>query len=261
MIRFIYNMVQADKKNAQADRINIRAFEQMAQAQAKMDKQETETSMSLEKLANRKRGILVTSITEFIRIYEQIMSIHFQQGEGVQELSWAVLTPAQLGEIKTMVSVPGIRMTDGQAIAAVVFKGGISGYIHKEAEINVSVASMRRRHAAVVESQAETIAAALDAIKLRADRISDVLAKLNILFRKSMETTESIIGEKGSVRAGYTDDDKEKIMTCMNLAQAVKSLLDTPLLDAAGELTKQSIEAIQTGENYMHKLQHAMKSN
>lgn len=255
MIRMIYNMVQADKKNAQADKINIKAFEKMAEAENKKNQQEYDTKMSLEKLANRKKGILQTSMKDFLQTYEKMMKIDFQEGEGIKELSLSSLSPAQFDEIKTMTSVAGMTMTDGQAIAAFIFKGGISGYIHKEAEINVSVASIRRKQADVVEAQTETICIALDAIKQRADRISDLLVKLNILFRKSIETTERIINEKGKNRSHYTKDNKEYLMTCMNVASTIKTIIDSKLLDEEGEITKQSLEAIVIGENYLNTIQ------
>jgi hypothetical protein len=256
MIGFIRNMLEADKKNAQADRTNAKAFEKVAQAEAMVRQSQYDTRMSLEKLANRKRGIWQTSLVDFLRLYEQLIQIEFEEGEGIRELHALALPFAVVEEIRSMTAVAGTSMTPGQTIA-VFLVGGISGLIRKEAEQNLTAASMRWRQANVIESQAETITVALDAIRLRADRISDLLTKLNILFRKSMEETATIIAERGLRRENYTVADRERLMTCINLAATLKTILDTKLLDENGEITAQSLEAIRVGTDYLDRTQQA----
>jgi ribosomal protein L9 len=253
MLGFIYNMLQADKNNANADKMNVKAFEKLAAAEEKKNQQERETRMSLEKLANRKRAILLTSMKDFIQTYEKIMKIDFQEGDGLKELSWTSLPLDLLQEMRSMASVAGMQMTDSQAIATFIV-GGISGFIKKESEFNVTAASMRRKQANVVESQVETICIALDAIKQRADTIAQLLAKLNFLFRKSIEITEKKIAERGNNRNQYSKQDKEYMMTCINFATTLKKILDTKLLDEDGEITVQSIEAIRIGEEYLNRM-------
>ena len=48
------------------------------------------TEKSLIRLANRKKGILSTSIKNFIDLYSQIMKINFKEGEGIKELSYFI---------------------------------------------------------------------------------------------------------------------------------------------------------------------------
>lgn len=258
---FIWNMIQADKNNERADRINIKAFEKIQNAREKQEEQENRTKMALEKLANRKKGILCTTMKNFIEIYEKIMKIDFTEGEGIKELSLSTLTPTIFNDVKNMSATAiGVQMTTGQTIATYLIKGGISGIIAKEAEMNVSVASMRRRQSNVIESQVETTCIALDGIIQRADRISDILAKLNLLFRKSIKTTDEIIEAKGKNRLNYTKSDKECLMTCINIAGAIKKILDIKLLDENGEITKKSLEAIQIGDDYLNQINDVINS-
>lgn len=56
MIRFVINMVEADKNNLLAEKRNIQAFEKLAKAEIKVNNQQALTLAALEKLMNRKRG-------------------------------------------------------------------------------------------------------------------------------------------------------------------------------------------------------------
>ncbi|MGH4137655.1 hypothetical protein [Clostridium sp.] len=257
MIGLIYNIIKADKNDAKSDRFNIKAFEKNVNAEENKNNQRHETDMSLIKLANRKKGILSTSMNDFIKVYEKIMTINFLESEGIKELGISVLSPTIFKEMRDMTGVAGIQMTSGQTIVTYLLSG-ISGIIAKESEMNLNTASMRNKQANVIASQSETICMALDAVKERANRISEVLAKINILFRKSIETTDNLISEKGRDRKKYTNQDKEQIMTCMNVATTIKKIIDTKLFDEDGEITLQSVEAVQIGEKYLQKINNAI---
>jgi len=252
-VKGVMDILKAEKNDKQADKINVKAFEKMATAEEQKNEQDKLTRKSLEKLANRKKGILITSMSDFIKTYEKIMKIDFKESDGIKELNWTSMFPELIHELRSITSTAGMTMTDRQAIATFVI-GGVTGYIKKESELNLTAASIRKKQANVIESQFETICVALDAIKQRADRISELLAKLNLLFRKSIETTEKIIESRGNNRANYIREDKEYIMTCINFATTIKKIIDTKLIDDSGEITQQSIEAIKIGEEYLSKI-------
>ncbi|WP_160690080.1 hypothetical protein [Clostridium sp. C2-6-12] len=255
---FIFNMIKADKNNEKADKINIKAFEKIEEAKINQKKYQENMDMSLEKLINRKKGILSTSIREFLEIYEKIMKIDFEEGDGIKELSMNMFAPEVVNELKnTVTTAVGNQLTTKQAIITYLF-GGISGIIAKEAEMNLGVANIRKRQANVIEAHSETICIALNAIIQRCDRISEILAKLNLLFMKSIKTTGEIISQKGMNRLNYTKSDKEAIMTCINIASTIKKILDTKLFDEKGEITKQSIEAIQIGDQYLNEINNTI---
>ena len=66
MIRFVYNMIQSDKNNARAEKINIKAFNREEKAKAKVKEKENQVHDSIEKLVNRKKAILITSMNDFL---------------------------------------------------------------------------------------------------------------------------------------------------------------------------------------------------
>ena len=178
MIRFINNMIQADKNNARADELNVKAFNKIASAEKELEEQKRKTRISIEKLANRKRGILSTSFVQFLDVYEKMMKINFIEGDGIKELSSLSLSKVTIGQVKEMVSVASKEPSTGQLVTAMIVKGGVSGVIRQESEMNVSEARIRNSQARVIESQAQTNCIILDGIYERAERISSLLSML-----------------------------------------------------------------------------------
>ncbi|QOR66306.1 hypothetical protein IM538_21490 [Cytobacillus suaedae] len=254
MIRFIKNMVEADKSNALAEKRNLQAFEKLSLADMQVNEQLQKTENALEKLTNRKKGILCTSFKNFLDLYQKIMQINFVESDGIKELSRSILALKTISSLKPELKITVKDLTTSQSMSAFFIKGGFSGVIAKEAEMNANYASIRNRSADVVLSQANTICVALEGIETRANKISELLARLNVPFRKSIETTSVILIENGSDRTNYSKSDKEKIMTCINLASTIKKIIDTTLIDQNGEITKESINAIQVGDDYLAKL-------
>ncbi|MGE4284709.1 MAG: hypothetical protein AB7G87_13525 [Clostridia bacterium] len=251
---FVENMITYDRNTAKAEEINVKALNRMGNAQREQLNKEEKAKTSLIKLANRKKGILMTSMKQFLELYERIITINFVEGDGIKELWLSNFTPAIIEEVKTMTSVAGNTLSTGQAIATMLVRGGISGVIAKESEIGINIAHMRNKQARVIESQAETMCVALDAMSQRSERLAEVLTRLNMLLLKSISNTSEIIEKNGKDRKRYSQDEKDCLQTCMNVASAVKKVLDTPLLDRDGEITVQSLEAIQIGEDYINRI-------
>ncbi|MBY3619556.1 hypothetical protein HGO21_08365 [Acinetobacter sp. CUI P1] len=254
MIRFVINMVEADKNNLLAEKRNIQAFEKLAKAEIKVNNQQALTLAALEKLMNRKKGIMATSFHTFIEIYGQIMRIDFDDRDGFEKINMSELISLNLVSSNTNVKIEAKALTTEQSLAAFFIKGGISGVIAKEAEMNANMASVRNRQADVTISQAETICVALNGVEIRAHKLSDLLARLNLIFRKTIDTTTAIITDKGEFRQNYTRDDKEKLMSCINTASTIRKIMDAPIIDSTGELTQLSINVIQTGFEYLEKM-------
>lgn len=259
MIRFINNMIQADKNNARADELNVKAFNKIASAEKELEEQKRKTRISIEKLANRKRGILSTSFVQFLDVYEKMMKINFIEGDGIKELSSLSLSKVTIGQVKEMVSVASKEPSTGQLVTAMIVKGGVSGVIRQESEMNVSEARIRNSQARVIESQAQTNCIILDGIYERAERISSLLSKLNVMFVKSLMTTRFLIESKGNDRRNYNQNDRDQLATCINIATTLKKIIDSPLLNENGELEEQSRVAIEIGNKYLKDINDTIK--
>ena len=254
MIWFVWNMIQADKHNELAEKRNVKAFEKISLAELEVTKQSEKTEMAIEKLINRKIGILKTTMESFLEIYKKIILIDFVESDEIKELFSNSLVSAvpQIGMEK--VKIVGCEFSTAQTIGAVVFQGGVSGFIKEEAKQNANLAAMRNRQADLVKSQAETICVALESIEMRANKISDVLAKLNVVFKKSLDTTSELIERNGKERRLYSKDDKEKIMTCINAATTIKKIIDTPILDANGKIAQKALDVVKAGSDSLAEI-------
>lgn len=140
---------------------------------------------------------MATSFNTFIEVYEQIMRIDFDDRDGFGKVNMSELVSLNSVSSNTNVKIEAKALTTEQSLAAFFIKGGISGVIAKEAEMNANMASVRNRQADVTISQAETICVALNGVEIRAHKLSELLAKLNLIFRKTIDTTTAIITDKG----------------------------------------------------------------
>lgn len=256
----IKNMSQADKNDAKSEALNLKAFNRVATAENELYNQKYKTSQAIEKLASRKKAILSTSFKEFLNLYEQLMKINFTESDGMRELDVLSINSASFGEVQDLVLFASKELSSSQLITTMVFKGGISGIVKKESEINLSEAKMRNSYSCVIESQSQTNCVILSGINQRANQIADLLAKLNVLFVKSLLTSRQLIQTRGLDKANYTKEDRECLATCLNLAHALKEIIDSPLLNEHGELEQASQRAIETGNEYLNKMHCILNS-
>lgn len=249
----ISKIIQNDKNNEEAGKITMRAFKRMEESNAKLIRANEQLDESITKLANRKMGILKTSIKKFLDLYETIMKIEFQESDGLLELknkSFGREEQIQLNEMITM-SVHGI--TGKQELLAFCF-GGLPGVLERESRENVDAARVWSKQVNLINSQKETICVELEAIQQRVEKTASILAKMNVLFTKVLKETENIITKNGSNRQNYSSQEKDFLMVCVNFAVAIKNILDVRILDTSGDITEASAKVIEAGEEYIQKV-------
>lgn len=209
---------------------------------------------SLQKLVNRKKGILSARMNRFISVYEQIRKIDFRPGDGILELYTNTLSVRQVEELEIMTATSMQPLSEKELAAKYLFTG-IGGMILADAKRNSEIANSQKRIANTLYSQAETLVIAVDAIGKRAEQMSGVLARFSMLFGECIESTEQIIRRNGTERDRYSKSDREILMTCVNMAKAIKDILDVPVLNADGSVTEASLAALEEGERRLQKLQ------
>lgn len=77
-------------------------------------------------------------------------------------------------------------------------------------------------------------------IRKRCAMFNRFLASLNSVFEPLVYDMTQIIKIKGTDFRTFTDDEKKIVAEAMAMAGAIKSILDTPILDDAGNLTNES---------------------
>ena len=257
----IKNMMDADRNNEYAKAKNAKAFNKIGASARELKIEQEKTEKSLLKLANRKKSVMTNCMGKFMEVYQKIIKINFEDTEHSLDLNFKPLNPETLDNIKEMTTVAGMNMTTKEIISSMLFRGfgfksGITGVIARESEINLDVASMRNKEANVIASQNETVKSVFTAIYEQSERFSSLLSKLSLLFMKNLQASESLIDEKGFDRSAYSTDDRKILMTGINIASTVKGILDAPIFDENGEISKQAYQALQVGESYLEKMKN-----
>ena len=256
--KVVYDMWQSDKYEKQARSINYEAYSTVETAARKSREEHEKTTQTLLRLANRKKGIMNGSLPKFLEVYQKIIKIDFDEVGSLDEERALVLKADSLRGIDQMISVSGVSMSDKEVVGTFLFSwqyGGISGAIKKEAEINLDLAYTRSDEADVIARQYETVQIALKGIGDKAESFLKLLAQMNLLFLKSIQHTDKIIDRNGFDRQNYSMDDKKALMNCINLAKAIKDILEVPLFEADGKVSQQANRALLVGDEYIKKLQ------
>lgn len=212
----------------------------------------------LTKLVNRKKAMLSVRMNQFISVYQEIRKIDFQPGDGILELYSDTLTIRQAEEIEAMAITALKPMSEKELAVAYIFSGPGGLYL-ADAKRSVELANSQERIADAMYQQAETIVVAMDAIGKRANQISDLLAKFGVLFSNSIREASAIIQRNGTDRKKYTQSDRETLMICINLAGAIKNILDVPILDSKGKLTSASARVLQESKRRMKEIEDVMR--
>lgn len=290
---------KAKERSSKAYEISERVKQQRSEKEAQVEK-------ALNKLINRKKAIISTSMKDFVDEFQQLMKVNVTEGEGMKELTGILpavmldemesmqivaLNPQNKGEdfslyllgtlkdtalglgtatvgaivakglaghsVKTFVSTELAAIVSGPigiAIAAGTAVTGISKSIVQDSEREYKSARNMLSQAEAYKEQNEIAMVAMDAIITRADMISDLLAKLNLLFIKNMTVIKALTAQKGYDARNYTREDRENLMVCANLAKTVKEIVNTPLLDKEGNLAQTAVQAIEKGNQYFEAM-------
>lgn len=225
-----------------------------AEAVALFEHHKQDADASLQKLINRKRGILSTRINRFIEIYQQIRAIDFRPGDGILELYSNQLSVKQVDELEVMTATAMKPLSEKDLAVKWLFTG-VGGMILADSERNAKIANNQNRIANTLYSQSKTLIIAVDAIGSRAEQMAGLLARFSMLFADCLNSTEQIIQKNGTDRSLYSRADREVLMNCVNMAAAIKAVLDVPILNADGSVTEASLRALEEGEQRIQEIQ------
>ncbi|MFQ7292862.1 MAG: hypothetical protein ACLRQ0_11585 [Monoglobales bacterium] len=230
-----------------------RAYNRECEARELLSRKKEEADNAITKLINRKKAIISTSINDFVEMYSVIKKINFIEGEGIKELKKDMTISEDISAMKqmTLTAVGSVKMTDKDVVKAFLMGGLIGASAISDSKQNLKAANNQMRSANVMYSQAQTAETALNGIIDRCNNFSELLVKLNIIFIRSIKECLNTVARNGEDKSSYTQSDRAQLMTCVNIASAVKSLLDVPILDSNGEITQKSYEALQTGREYL----------
>ena len=109
--------------------------------------------------------------------------------------------------------------------------------------------------AEAINEQAINTCIVLNSIMVRASQLCGVLQILNEFFIRGVNNMCDIINTSGEDYSKYSEPEKKSIYACVQLAIAIKAIIDTTLLNADGELEQQSMESLMRGQEYIAQLE------
>ena len=103
------------------------------------------------------------------------------------------------------------------------------------------------------ESEMDAASTLCIGIRRRSAMFSRFLMSLNAIFEPLVFDMSKIIKEKGTDFRSFSEDEKKVVAEAMSLAGAIKAILDTPILDEQGNLTKESGKIIAATRRHLEQ--------
>lgn len=195
--------------------------------------------------------------------YGAVMSGGFaaaSTGAGIAGLSGVAATNATLAWLGGgSLAAGGFGMAGGMAVLGGLVAGpalALGGaFMASKAEEAKWQAEDNLDEAKTYAEKGKNICTTLKAMGKRADQIDDLLNSLNDYFEDSTDDLHRVIKNSGRDFAAYSREEKVIVFKSVQLAQAVKSIVDTSLLKEDGKLTSESKVALEKGQGVLAELE------
>ena len=234
-----------------------------------LDKQELAAMREMSSMAASMLGGLVTgagagALTAFGAYGATMAFGAASTGTAIASLSGAAATNATLAFLGGGALAAG---GGGMALGSVVLGGAVAGpalailggIMNASASKNLDNAYSNLAEAEKLAEELKVVRTLCNAIAERADMFVALIKNLDIVFGKLTDKLERIVLERGCDYSLYATEEQEVVAMSLGVAKAVKQVLDTPILDKEGNLTKESQltlkEADEQTKQYTAELQ------
>ena len=180
-------------------------------------------------------------------------------GTAIASLSGAAATNATLAFFGGgSLAAGGLGMAGGTAVLGGLVAGpalAVLGVVMgAKASKNLETANTNWAKAKEFEEEMKTAADLCNGIRRRSAMFNRFLIRLQTVFDPLIYQMTEIIKERGTDFRIYTDEEKKVIASAMSLAGAIKAVLDTPILDDDGNLTKESGIVIESTQKKVEEI-------
>ena len=172
-------------------------------------------------------------------------------GTAIATLSGAAATNATLAFLGGgSLAAGGLGIAGGTAVLGGLIAGpalAIMGFVvGAKASANRDAAYENLAKAREYEEEIVTARVACKGIRMRATMFKRLLLKLDTVFAPLISRLEEIIKTSGTDYSAFTEEEQNVVAASMTMAKAIKSVLDTPILNEDSNLTP---ESLTTAEN------------
>lgn len=172
-------------------------------------------------------------------------------GTAIASLSGAAATNATLAFFGGgSLAAGGLGMAGGTAVLGGLVAGpalAVLGFVAgAKASKNLDSANANWAKAKEFEEEMKAAVDLCNGIRRRSAMFNRFLIRLQTIFDPLVYQMSEIIREKGTDFREFSSEEKQCVASAMSLAGAIKAVLDTPILDEAGNLTKESGLIIKT---------------
>lgn len=179
-------------------------------------------------------------------------------GTAIAGLSGAAATNATLAFFGGgALAAGGFGMAGGACVLggivagpALAIMGAVMG---AKASANLDNAYSNLSKVQEAESEVNILVTACNGIARRSDMFWQVLVTLEAMFYPQLTKFDEVIKAEGNDYAKYSADGKKNVCAVLSTAQAIKAILDTPLLDEKGSLTKESEDILLATNKFINK--------
>ena len=166
-------------------------------------------------------------------------------GTAIATLSGVAATNATLAFLGGgSLAVGGLGMAGGAAVLGGLVAGpalAVMGFIvGGKASANKDRAHSNLAEAEKYKEEMQTAIVACNGIRRRADMFTRLLLRLGSYFDPLICQLQQIIETSGTDYSTFSPEQKKTVAAAMATAGAIKAVLDTPILNEDGELTKES---------------------
>lgn len=268
------NMAEAESNVATANAINKEAADMAQNAYENVSQRHAEMMDSLERLGETKKrtsiaigfaGDYIQDITKKIKLDNDLESMRELEDAGIQEdvLEKMHILSQQVKELSMDNDKQSSMSGDDNSTCVLGALGGAAlgfgvvampamllySFIKSdEAESAYHKAKTRMDEARVFNERCNNMCALFKAITTRGEQIEDLIQKLNKYFVPSVEQLSNIVGTYGNDYKNYTPESKMAVFYSFQLAQTVKAIVETSMVQEDWSISPVLDDTVEMGE-------------